>query len=78
MIIEELTVPKWKPIKICLSVMLLFFIFKVAPVQAAEGSSRLDQGVNDNATGHESRVQTAAEVIGCAIFLRVLAYYKIP
>lgn len=78
MIIEKLTGSKWKLLKICLAVMLLFFTFKVTPVHAEGGSSRLDQGVNDDATGHESQVQTAIEVIGCAIFLKVLAHYKIP
>lgn len=79
MITEKLTGAKRKLARFCLCAIFILCITQVTSVHAADdGSSRLDQGVNDNSTGHETAAQTALEVVGCAIFLRVLAYYKIP
>jgi len=78
-ITEKLAEAKRQLIKFCLSTIFILCTIQITSVHAAsEGSSRLDQGVNDNSTGHETVLQTALETVACTIFLRVLAVYKIP
>ncbi len=83
MFTEKLTGSKLKSkrkiVMIFLYAIFLLCTTHVASAYADEGGgSNLVQGANDNNTIHENPVQAAVELTIYAIFLKVLAHYRLP